>query len=398
MRRIALTALVLAAPAALPSPAAAYTEANLKHRIAVEMRRAGSASGAYVSDAASRRRIYSVRASRSRLPASVEKLYTTSTALLRLGPNATFATNAVSAGTVDAAGVLHGNLVLVGRGDPFFGRAGAARLASAVHAAGIRSIDGAVVGDESYFDGRRAGRFSGYDHELPGVLSALAYDRGIYRGRAQLAAGRFAAQRFAAELRKQGIRSTNHSRAGTAPAGATQIASWRSRSVAEMTRLTNVPSDNFAAEMLLKGLGARYRDKGSTRQGTSVVRQTLAGFGAKPRVRDGSGLSRSNRTTPRQVVRLLEGIYDDDAGAAFRASLAVAGRTGTVAGRMRGTRAAGRCKVKTGTLSNVSALAGYCRARTGRDISFALLMNRISPPRARALQDRIAVGIARLSE
>ena len=63
---------------------------------------------------------------------------------------------------------------------------------------------------------------------------------------------------------------------------------------------------------------------------------------------------------------------------------------------MRGTLAQDNCHVKTGTLRDVSALAGYCRARDGREISFALLMNRVNPSSARALQDRIAVAIARL--
>jgi len=395
--RLAISLLVLAAPAALATtPAAAYDENDLKRKIAAEMRRAGGASGAYVSDAATKRRIHSVRSSRSRIPASLEKLFTTSTALRTLGPDATLQTRAVTGGTVDAAGVLHGDLVLVGRGDPFFGARGAERIAGAIRSAGVRRIVGAVVGDETYFDRRRAGLLAGYDHELPGVLSALAYDRGIHRGRAQLTAGRFAAQRFAAELRRKGIRSTRRSRSGTAPAGATVLARWSSRDIGAISKLINVPSDNFAAEMLLKGLGARYRGKGTTRHGASVVRQTLAELGARPRIRDGSGLARSNRTTPHQVVRMLEGMYPDAAGPAFRASLAVAGRSGTVAGRMRGTPAAGRCKLKTGTLSNVSALAGYCRARTGRDISFALLMNRVNPSGARAIQDRIAIAIARL--
>ncbi len=399
MRRLLASALVLTAVGAIAAPASAYDEADLKRKIAVEMRRAGSASGAYVSDAVTGRRIYGVRATRARIPASVQKLYTTSTALLRLGPATTLETAAVAAGAVDAAGVLRGDLVLVGGGDPFFGAQGAARIARAIKQAGIGRIAGAVVGDESYFDRRRSGLFSGYDGDLGGVLSGLAYDRGIYRGRAQLSAGRFAAQRFAAELREVGIKSTKSSRAGTAPAGAAKVAAWRSRNVGELARFVNVASNNFASEMLLKGLGARYRARGTTGTGASVVRQTLAELGVRPRVRDGSGLSRANRTSPQQVVRLLERVYGTaDTGRAFRASLAVAGRTGTVAGRMRGTLAAGNCRVKTGTLSNVSALAGYCRARTGRDISFALIMNRTSPGGARAIQDRIAISIARLSE
>jgi D-alanyl-D-alanine carboxypeptidase/D-alanyl-D-alanine-endopeptidase (penicillin-binding protein 4) len=174
------------------------------------------------------------------------------------------------------------------------------------------------------------------------------------------------------------------------------VAGVRSGDIAELSRKVNVPSDNFAAEMLLKGIGAHVRSTGSTAAGAAVVRETMAGFGVRPQVFDGSGLSRANRTSPRQVVRMLEQLAAGDARDAFRASLAVAGRSGTVSGRMRGTLAQDNCRVKTGTLRDVSALAGYCRARGGRDIAFALLMNRINPSGARALQDRIAVAIARL--
>jgi D-alanyl-D-alanine carboxypeptidase/D-alanyl-D-alanine-endopeptidase (penicillin-binding protein 4) len=398
MRRLAATVLMLAGSSALAAPAAAYDEGALTHRISAEMNRAGSASGAYVSDAATGRRIYARKAAVARIPASVEKLYTTSSALLTLGPTATLETSAVTAGTIDDAGVLHGDLVLVGHGDPYFGAAGAARIASAVRKAGIARIDGAIVGDETYFDRRRAARFNGYDGDLTGVLSALAYDRGIFHGHARLSSARFAAQRFAAELRKVGVKSSKSSRSGTAPAGATKIATWRSATIAELARQINVPSYNFGAEMLLKGVGAKVRGKGTTSRGAAAVRQTLGGFGLHPRVEDGSGLSRSDRTTPRQVAGLLEHMYGNPVGPEFQASLAVAGRSGTVAGRMRGTAAAGRCQLKTGTLSNVSALAGYCHTKDGRDISFALIMNRVSPTSARVLQDRIAVGIARLDE
>ena len=72
------------------------------------------------------------------------------------------------------------------------------------------------------------------------------------------------------------------------------------------------------------------------------------------------------------------------------------GVTGTVKARMRRTAAAGRCDVKTGTLRRVSTLAGYCRTADGRDIGFALMFNKANVPAAKAREDRIAVGIARL--
>jgi D-alanyl-D-alanine carboxypeptidase/D-alanyl-D-alanine-endopeptidase (penicillin-binding protein 4) len=399
MRRLpalATTLLVLATPLAGAESATAFDEDDLRQRIAAVMRQAGPRSGAYVSEAGTGRALYRLRDTRRRIPASVQKLYTTSTALLTLGPRATLETSAIASGGVDGLGVLHGDLVLVGHGDPYFGAVDSARLARAVRTAGITTIDGAVIGDEGYFDRRRAVRVNGYDGELGGVLSALAYSRGLYGGRAQLAAGRFAARRFDAELRRAGVRSSRSARAGSAPPGAVQVAAVRSSTVAELSRKVNVPSDNFAAEMLLKGVGAKLRGMGSTRSGAAVVRQTMASVGVRPLVSDGSGLSRANRTSPRQVVRMLERVAAGDAGSAFRASLAVAGRSGTVRRRMRGTVAQDNCRVKTGTLRDVSALVGYCRARDGREIAFALLMNGVIPSAGRALQDRIAVAIARL--
>ncbi len=212
----------------------------------------------------------------------------------------------------------------------------------------------------------------------------------------QVDAGLFAASRFAAQLRVAGIRSATKPRAGAAPAGAGEIASLASMPVRELIRFINVPSNNFAAEMLLKALGDRYRDSGTTRSGATVVRESMLALGARAQVADGSGLSRSDRTSPRDVVRLLERMDDPDVATAFRASLAVAGRTGTVKRRMRRTAAAERCRVKTGTLRDVSSLAGYCRTAGGRDIAFALIFNRARTWIEKPREDRIVAAIARL--
>ena len=399
MRRVIATLLALGATLAGAPPATAYTEAGLKTRIAREMRKAPATSGVYVRDIDSGEELFALRENVARIPASVEKLFTTSSALLRLGPSATLQTNAVTApgAIVEPDGVLRGDLVLVGGGDPFFGDETAAQLARAVVAAGVRRIEGAVVGDESAFDARRAGCCTGYDYDLGGVLSALAYDRGIFHGRERLDASRFAAVRFAARLRTAGVTITGTSRSGAAPADARTLAFVASMPVGELARYINVPSNNFAAEMLVKELGSRYRDAGTTAAGADVVRDTLDDFGVRPRVVDGSGLSRRNRATPREVVRLLERMNNQDVARSFRASLAVAGATGTVKRRMRRTPAAGRCQVKTGTLNGVSALAGYCRAAAGRDIGFALMFNRANTFTAKAREDRIAAAIARLS-
>ena len=390
--------LVLAATLAGAAPAAAISESTLRSTIAREMAKGPAASGAYLRDMNTGVELYALRENAVRIPASVEKLFTTSAALLRLGASATLRTVAVTApdAVVEPGGTLRGDLVLVGGGDPFFGDDAAAKLAKAIRAAGIRRIDGAVVGDESAFDGQRSGCCAGYDPDLGGVLSALAYDRGIFAGRARLDAARFAAGRFAAQLKAAGVTAVGKSAAGAAAEGAKTIAFVDSRPIGEMAQYINVPSNNFAAEMLFRELGARYRDEGSLAAGADAVRDTLDDFGVRPRIVDGSGLSRRNRATPREVVRLLERMHRQDVAGTFRASLAVAGVTGTVKARMRRTAAAGACNVKTGTLRLVSALAGYCRTADGRDIGFALMFNKANTTAAKAREDRIAVAIARL--
>ena len=389
-------AATLAGAVAFTAPAAAYDEADLATKLGREMRLAGPAAGALVRDLDSGQEVFALRENQPRIPASVDKLYTTSTALLALGAATTLDTTVVASGAVDVFGSLRGNLYLVGGGDPFFGRAGAGRLAQAVRDAGIRRIDGAVIGDDSLFDARRSSRRAGYDPELGGVLSALAFERGIARGRPRLDAARFGAQRLAGELRAVGIHSTRRSRAGVAPDATAPLTGIASLPVRTLIRSVNVSSDNFAAEMLLKVIGAQIGGDGSTSTGAEIVRDTLDDFGVRPRVIDGSGLSREDRTTPRQVVRLLERMHGQDVAESFRSSLAVAGATGTLKRRLRGTPAARRCRAKTGTLRDVSTLAGYCRTRGARNIAFAFLFNRVNPFGARRVQDRMTAAIARL--
>jgi D-alanyl-D-alanine carboxypeptidase/D-alanyl-D-alanine-endopeptidase (penicillin-binding protein 4) len=175
----------------------------------------------------------------------------------------------------------------------------------------------------------------------------------------------------------------------------TPYSEWRSPTMASIVRRMNQPSDNYIAEMLVKALGADHGSAVSTAAGAGVMRETLQRFSIAPRIVDGSGLSRSNRTTPRQVVQLLTGMDASEVADAFERSLAVAGRNGTLSKRMRRTPAQGRCRAKTGTLSNVSALAGFCDTTGGERVAFAFLMNGVWPGSARALQDRMTVALAR---
>ncbi len=115
---------------------------------------------------------------------------------------------------------------------------------------------------------------------------------------------------------------------------------------------------------------------------------------AAPQIVDGSGLSRGDRTSPRDVVSLLGAKFEDPA---FFDSLAVMGVSGTLRNRLRTSVARSRCRGKTGTLSDVSALSGYCRTTGGDTVAFSILMNRVSVSGAHRLQDRMVSVIARYS-
>jgi D-alanyl-D-alanine carboxypeptidase/D-alanyl-D-alanine-endopeptidase (penicillin-binding protein 4) len=399
MRRTFATALVLTAlwPA---SALAQSSDGSLQSTLDRPMGAAGVASGAYVLDSGANRVLYERRADTPRVLASNTKLFTTAAVLGRIGPEATLPTRALAAGA-PSDGVLSGDLYLRGGGDPTFGSAGSAStsveaLAERVRAAGVTRVSGRVVGDEGLFDSRRGGPASGFATSgYVGPLSALSFNRGRASGGGfQSNPPLTAATALDRALERRGVSVTGSPRGGSAPAEAAELARVESPSLARLALLTNKPSDNFFAETLLKGLGARVGGAGTTATGARQAAAYARGLGAPARLADGSGLSRANRASPRSVGRLLNAMRSTPAASAYASSLAVAGQDGTLGSRLRGGPAAGRCRGKTGSLSGVSTLSGYCRTVTGGTLAFSILMNNVSPSGARRLQDRMVQALA----
>lgn len=402
------TLLVVAGAGSIVSAAAA---APLDAPVAGQLARAGGLSGGFVLDTTTGRTLAAVRADAPRIPASVNKLYTTSTALLRFGADTELETKVLGAGMLDDAGTWTGDLYLHGGGDPTFGSttfvtraygtgATVATLATGLRVLGIRRVTGSVYGDESWFDRLRGGPTSGYGldvTDLGGPLGGLSFNRGLARedGSAlQTRPARFAAAQLVAELRRRGIHvGTGRVGERRAPATAQVLTSVPSPPMATLVRLTLVPSDNYMAETLLKDVGAAFGTAGSTSAGAAVVRSTLGRLGVRPAYVDGSGLSRSDLTSPRQVVTLLTAMRDKSG---FRTALALPGRTGTLTDRMRHSSAQGRCQAKTGTLHDVSALAGYCRTPNGHVLAFAFMENLVYTPTAKKVEDTLTIKLARL--
>jgi D-alanyl-D-alanine carboxypeptidase/D-alanyl-D-alanine-endopeptidase (penicillin-binding protein 4) len=392
---------------------AAYQASALTSTLDHELGRVGSGASAYVLDLTTGASLFSERSTVPRIPASVQKLYTMTTALLRFGPEDRLATRVYALRPPDAAGILHDDLYLRGGGDPTFGNSSfighsydgqGATVGALVHAliagSGLKQVQGRVVGDESFLDSRRGGPRTGYAHDsdIEGDLSGLAFDRGARRERGTGLAttpAAFAAARLSHALRSSGVHVSRRARTGRTPPHSALLAQAVSPPMRTLAALTLGPSDNFFAEMLLKDLGATFGGRGSTPAGAGVVSAQIAALGIHPTVVDSSGLSRADHTSPRQLVALLAKLRSLPIGPALIGALPVAGRSGTLVHRMRGTAAQGRCQAKTGTLDHVSNLAGYCRAADGHTLAFAFLMNSVDVGAAHSAQDAMASALAR---
>jgi D-alanyl-D-alanine carboxypeptidase/D-alanyl-D-alanine-endopeptidase (penicillin-binding protein 4) len=390
------------------------SRSGLRRRVRAAMRSAGGSSGAYVRDLDANRRpvLFAWNARDGRIPASNEKLFTTAALLDRFGPGGHLVTRVYVRGKRygPRERVLRGDLVLVGAGDPALGTASFAHprglpvtrlrtLAADVKRAGIGRVTGRVLADDSIFDRLRGVPATGfraglYLSPLSGLSFNSGYDSSGYATNPELRAARSLVD----ALRRQGVAVRGLGRKDLSREALRRepIATVRSPSISTLMAATNKPSNNFYAEMLLKRVGARAGRAGTTSRGADRVERFARGIGSGVRVSDGSGLGRGNRVTPRQVVRLLAAMQRrGNHGKVFRRSLPLAGHEGTVADRMHGTAAQGRCWTKTGTLSDVSALSGYCQAGDGHMVAFSTLMNNLwSIDAARRAQDRIAAAIA----
>jgi D-alanyl-D-alanine carboxypeptidase/D-alanyl-D-alanine-endopeptidase (penicillin-binding protein 4) len=410
-RRLFLLLLLLPFVCAPASAMASTGTTALQSQLTRAMHHAGGLSGAYVYDISTHTPLFAANSTRADPPASVEKLYTSTTALLLMGPEARLSTSVYGAGQLDAEGTWHGTLYLRGGGDPTFGSgafikatyggqgASVSALAQEIYARGIRRIDGQVVGDESFLDSLRGGPTTDYaqDPEVEGTLSGLAFNRGeVGSERGPHAPAAYAALQLLHALRALHVTVSDGIGTGVTPAGTTQLAIVHSPPLSTLLGLMLRPSDNYFAEMLLKDLGAYFGGAGSTPAGAAVVRNTMAAkLGIHPTLYDGSGLSHADRTSPLEVTSLLVAVAGTQIGTILRSDVAVAGESGTLELRMRGTSAQGRCQAKTGTLNGVSNLAGWCQSASGQTLAFCFLIDGTGETYAHELQDEMTIALAR---
>ena len=351
------------------------------------------------------------------IPASTLKVLTGTAALRKLGANFRFVTE-VKADRPIVDGVLDGPLWLVGSGDPLLSTQQYAdsfrnqpqvftsldTLANRIVEAGIREIRGGVIGDESRFDTVRylPTWKPGYitDNEI-GPMSALIVNDNFaqFRPKKTIATpdpARHGAVILTDLLRGRGV-VVPDAGAGVTPESAHAVASVSSPPIPEIVGQLLRESDNMTAEALSKELGRRFGNGGTWGEGTKVIRQTVAEAGLASEgyaAVDGSGLDVTNRLS---CTLLMDALDLAGPTGPVADGLAVAGQTGTLSARFRGSPAEGRLRAKTGSLNHVVGLVGFVQASDDRNLEFALIANDL-PDRVesgRRLQEAVGGILAR---
>lgn len=322
------------------------------------------------------------------IPASNMKIATASVALDVLPAETRFTTKVVA--TVDK-GVVAGDLRLVGGGDPLL----VSReylpteknptteptflddLADKVKAAGVVTVNGSVLGDESYLDDDRYLNdwSSGIRGAEAGPLGALMVNDGVVVGepikRDNPAVA--AAAEFTRLLRAKGVTVVGDPAEAEGSSEGVEVATIASAPVAAVVGEMLTNSDNNTAEILTRHIGLAKSLQPTSIAGIAVIKATLASWGIDGiTVADGSGLSRNNRMTCASLVDLLERA---PIGGTLKKGLAVAGKTGTLRDVFVDTPAAGKLLGKTGTLLNVKTLGGVFPVGSDDEVLIALFLN-----------------------
>ena len=435
-----VTALVLqdeppAAPSATPSPSVAPvrpallpaleesaplpTPAGLRPALEEALAHPAIAGRLAVSlvDTETGTTVYERGAATPLLPASTAKIATAVAALTALPPEQRLTTRVM-------AGATPGEVVLVGGGDPTL----AGPKAPATYPAPARLTDLAartraalgttavtrVLVDESLYSGERLADGWKDSYVTEGAVAPvgpLSVDGGRVRPdrvRRHLDPAVAAGQAFAALLG-----ASVEVVAGTAPPGATELASVVSPPVPLLVERMLARSDNDLAEALARHVAISQGQPASFAGAAAAVRDVLGPYLDEVGVGrdavalvDGSGLSRLNRLEPAALTRLLAAVAADDGSPTAErltpvlAGLPVAGFTGTLSDRYRegdSLPAAGVVRAKTGTLNGVSALAGLVRTADGRLLAFDLTADGVpsgATRQAEAALDRLAAALA----
>ena len=314
-------------------------------------------------------------------PASTMKLLTAITALDRLGGNYQFRTSLRYSGEV-VDSVLTGNLYCVGGMDPMFDIIDMNAFVESVLGLGVKTIRGNLVAVTSFKDTLLLGEGWCWDDDNPQLSPLLVSRKDEFMSK------------FVEMLRAAGVEVDAPITTGVLPKESLTICT-RSHTLREILLPMMKDSDNLYAESVFYQAASTVASRPATAaHGRQAVKETLGKAGVKDiqyRIADGSGLSLYNYVTPELMVKLLiyayrhRNIYIE-----LFPSLPVAGQDGTLKKRMVKSPANGRVRAKTGTVTGVTTLAGYCASLNGHMLVFSIMnQGTLKIAEGRNFQDKV---------
>ncbi|MBR2777704.1 MAG: D-alanyl-D-alanine carboxypeptidase/D-alanyl-D-alanine-endopeptidase [Prevotella sp.] len=308
--------------------------------------------------------LYSYGEKQTLRPASTMKLLTAVTALDRLGPNYQFRTSLRYTGSV-VDSVLTGDIYCVGGMDPMFETIDMNAFVESILRLGVKTIRGNMVAVTSFKEPELLGEGWCWDDDNPQLTPLLISRQDAFMSR------------FIEMLRAAEVEVDAMVTSGPLPKESLTICT-RSHSLREILLPMMKDSDNLYAESMFFQVAAADGSRPAKAvHGRQAVKQLLGKAGVNNiqyRITDGSGLSLYNYVTPELMIRLL--IYAYRQTNIFRElypSLPVAGQDGTLKKRMTESVANGRVRAKTGTVTGVTTLAGYCASANGHMLAFSIM-------------------------
>ena len=358
------------------------------------------------------------------VPASNMKIITSSVALTQLGSGFRFTTTFSAHGTI-SNGVLNGDLVVTGRGDPTLSdhmrgsaRAAMDTLADSIVAHGVHAINGHIYSGADNFPGPHVGEGWDWDdlNTSDGAgVDELLFNEGMSRVVVRGANGDSVVNSAPATdptqdylreldlaLQARGVRTGLGVGENLVPHDAVRLDTMfvaRSVPLREILPYFLKPSQNQMGEVLMRTIGLERAGVGTADSGIAVAKRQLTAWGIPPdgyEMHDGSGMARADLISPETIVRIFDRMRASPDFSVFYDALPIAGVDGTIARRMGGTPAANNVHAKTGSLHWVRSLSGYVTDADGERLIFSVLANKWTTPSSAVTTtaDSIAAALA----
>ena len=343
--------------------------------------------GLLVYDLTAHQVVYQKNERQRMRPASVMKLVTSITALDMLGGDYQYHTGICYRGHLEGD-TLVGDLYFVGGFDPTITRDDLRMMADTISRYGIHRIDGMLVSDLTMKDTLSYGSGWCWDDDNDRLTPLLVDKKDQFMSI------------MMQEMRARGIQLSVTLARGRLPQGCTEIYRYNSSIDKVLLRMMK-QSDNLYAESMFYQVAKGNSPRTATASDASgAVKRLAMRLGLDPinyTIADGSGLSLYNYVSAEMIVALLRHAYQNrEIYDHLYPSLPIAGVDGTLEKRMTKGKAFGNVHAKTGTVSGVSTLAGYCQASNGHTLCFAILnQGLIKASDGREYQDRICEALCR---